>query len=297
MHRALLCCAALLGSLALGCGASTPSLPGPGYDMQVRVNQATLQEGPLLDNPQNAQGPTVTQLLRSQTTVARGEWGIKLSGRVSPGAVAVHIAAQGDPNHWVVPAKGFDFTYPKELQWSTYINVSPSAAAGQRLRVNLRAVDAQGQMGPIRYLDFDLAPYPPPSPLVVALDWNRAVDFDLIVQTPDGQLFGPAKRSDLTGAGQEPTAIYAFDSNQECRIDARNHEDLVWQKPPAPGLYRVFVDLYSNCAEPASNYKVHVMRDGAPWRWQSGVQYAIDASWPPTPEDPPGELVMEFHIP
>lgn len=290
------CTHAALLALALcgACSPSSPSLPGPGYDMQVRVDQATLHQGPLVDLPT---GPTVSQVLRDQTTASRGEWGIRLSGRLSPGAVAVHIAAQGDPNHWVVPAKGFDFTHPDELQWSANLAFSATIPAQESLRINLQAIDKEGQLGPMRYIDFSLEPTPPPAPLVVALDWNRTVDFDLMVMAPDGQLYGPAKRSDSTGPGSSSRAIFAFDSNQECRIDARNHEDVVWQLDPLPGHYLVFVDLFSNCQEPASNYQVHVIRNGLPWLTQGGVQYAVDASWPPTPDDPPGELVLEFDLP
>lgn len=293
-QRTTILAALCFSLLQSSCGSETPSLPGPGYNMQVRIDNATLHEGPLVES---TQGPEVTQVLRRQTTATRGEWGIRLSGRVAPGAVAVNIAAQGDPSHWVVPAKGFDFTFPAELQWSTDISISPVAMAQDSLRVNMQAVDAQGVLGPIRYVEFELTPYPPPSPLVVALDWNRAVDFDLMVMAPDGTIYGPAKRSDAKPGEDKPTAVFAFDSNQECRIDARNHEDVVWHKAPAPGLYRVFVDLFSNCEEAASNYRVQILRDGAPWFAQSGVQYAVDASWPPGPEDPPGELVMEFQYP
>lgn len=280
--------------LLCACSETTPSLPGPGYEMQVRVDEGTLHEGPLVANPQ---GPRVTQILYEQTSAARGDWGIRLTGRVSAGAVAVYIAAQGDPNHWVLPAKGFDFTHPDELQWSATLSFSPTIPPGDKLRINLQAVDKDGALGPIRHVEFDLEATPPPSPLVVALDWNRMVDFDLMVMSPDGLIYGPAKRSDTLGPNQGPRAIFAFDSNQECKIDARNHEDLVWQIDPIPGHYLVFVDLFSNCDEPASNYQVNVIKHGVPWLTRSGVQYAVDASWPATPEDPPGELVLEFDLP
>lgn len=285
--------AGVLGLLS-ACGSSTPSLPGPGYDMQIRVDGATLHEGPLVTVPD---GPKVSQLLRSQTDVQRGEWGVKLSGRIDPGAVAVYIAAQGDPRHWVVPAKGFDFTFPKELQWSANLSFAPTIGPEKKLRVNVQAIDAQGNKGPIRYIDFGLTPVPPPAPLVVSLDWNRPVDFDLILITPDGHRLGPKNRSDAQGTGTKPRAVFAYDSNQECRIDARNHEDVVWRMPPLPGHYLVYVDLFSNCKEPAANYQVHVSKDGVPWLKQTGVQYAVDASWPDDPDGPPGELVLEFDLP
>lgn len=286
--------ASLLLAFTLGCSESTPSLPGPGYDMQIRVDQATLHQGPLLESPA---GPKVSQILRDQTKAARGEWGVRLSGRLSPGAVAIHIAAQGDPNHWVIPAKGFDFTHPDELQWSANLAFSPTIPPADSLRVNFQAIDKEGTLGPIRYLDFTLPPQPPPAPLVVALDWNRMVDFDLMVMAPDGQVYGPAKRSDTSGPDKSTRAVFAFDSNQECRLDARNHEDVVWQLDPLPGRYLVFVDLFSNCQEPASNYQVNVIRNGVPWLTQGGAQYAVDASWPQKSDDPPGELVLEFEIP
>lgn len=262
--------------------------------MQIRVNGAQLMAGPLQDLPE---GPKVSQVLRGQTGAARGEWGVELSGRIAPGAVALYVAAQGDPNHWVVQPKGRDFEYPDELSWSAVLSFSPTIPDLKELRVNFQAVDAQGNRGPIRYLDFSIDEQPPKAPLVVALDWNREVDFDLMVATPDGQLFGPAKRSDAKGPDPKPRAVFAFDSNQECRIDARNHEDVVWRMDPLPGVYRVYVDLFSNCGAPAANYRVQLLRDGLPWLNQSGVQYAVDASWPPRPEDPPGELVLEFSIP
>ena len=87
-----LCLAA--GLFGLSCTEAL-SLFGTGLHLKVRVAEAQLQEGPLSDDQG---GPSVTQVLRPQPQVMRGEAGVVLKGRVGADAVALHIAAEDDPD-------------------------------------------------------------------------------------------------------------------------------------------------------------------------------------------------------
>lgn len=271
-----------------------PASAAPGYNALIQVDEAQLVNAPLRPG---AQGPKVTELLFAQGILRRGEWGIHLNGRLGPGATAIHIAAQGDNQHWVVPAKGFDFTVPNELQWSADFALS-HRFAGERVVIETQAADASGRLGPIRQTEFAVAPRPEAAKLIVELRWNSPVDLDLHVLSPDGRLFGPKQQSD--GAmGKEHTVLYEFDSNQECHLDYRHRETVVWTQTPPSGVYRVYADLFSNCKQSAVDFEVRAYRaDGSVIAAQGGSQYAFDAQLPQDPQSSaPGLWVMEFSLP
>lgn len=300
-HAAMAC----LALLAISCSAGE-SLPGPGYNMQIRVQGAQLQKGRLMPVPLAPENPNaspldpvqprVTEIAYKQVDVARGERGVGIEGRLSRGAVALRIAGEHDPDHWLIGTKDFDLGAPDELQWSASLSFSPTLGPEKIFRVNLQAVNKAGEPGPIRQVEFALEDTPPPAPLVISLAWDQAVDFDLFVQLPDGQLVGPSSKV-LQDPNKEPIAIFSYDSNQQCRIDGHNYEDVVWRQPPIPGRYRVFVDMFSACTAPAGNYWARVFYSGLPWLAQAGTQYAVDTQWPTQPGDAPGELVLEFDLP
>lgn len=297
-ERALL--AGLIASATFtGCEAA-PSQFGPGLDLQVRVAGAQLQQGPL--GPDEG-GPTVSQVLRPQSTVHRGEAAVELDGRLGAGGVALHVQAVGDEDHWIAAPKGFDFVIADELLWDAQLEFS-HAIIRDRVTLRLQATDASGRGGPVREVDFGVLPDVPPSALLVSLGWDGPVDLDLHVELPDGTVVGAKNTSSYeppAGGPIDPDAwmlgaYHDFDSNQQCRLDLRNRENVVWPMPPTPGIYRVYAQLFSPCDRAAVNFQAMVQRADDVTDVVGGTLHAFDSREHPADGEAPGLLVLEFEV-
>lgn len=288
----------VLGLLVVGC-ETAPSTLDPGLDLGLRVGGAQLRRGA---PPEPAGGPVVSQVVRPQPEVQRGDGTVALHGRLGPGAVALSIQAVGDDAHWIVQPDGFDFVVAEELLWDAQLGFS-YALPDSSLAVRLQAFDADGLGGPIHDTTFDVLPDTPPSVLLVSLGWDAAVDLDLSVERPDGVVIGPknvsgSEPSVVPTAGAIPTeGLYAYDSNQECHLDLRNREDVVWFAPAAPGRYRVYANLFSTCGAASVNFGVAVLENDVVVDETSGTLYDFDAREHPGPGEAPGLLVLEFEVP
>ncbi len=53
-----------------------------------------------------------------------------------------------------------------------------------------------------------------------------------------------------------------FDSNEQCVIDGRRQENVVWKQAPPAGSYTVRVDAFSLCGEVAARWRVRVFLGG-----------------------------------
>ena len=301
--RARIGLASLLGLAALAATAcaDNPPLFGPGLHLQVQVDGAGLVRGEL--GP-DAGGPEVSQVLKPQAQVTRGEATVQLSGRLGPGGVALHIQARDDRDHWIAQPGGYDFVVTDELLWGVEIAFSHAIQA-DTLELLLQAADAEGRLGPIEEVEFVILPDVPPAQLYVSLGWDAAVDLDLHVELPDGTIVGAKNFNSLDpppGQAQPPDAWMDgawldFDSNQECALDLRNRENVMWLgATPAPGTYRVYAHLFSPCDEAAVNFAVTVQREGELTHEVVGTQYPYDAAVHPRPDEAPGLLVVEFEV-
>lgn len=277
------------------------SRAGLGLDLQLRVAEAQLHRGTL--SPAE-DGPAVTQVLRPQPQVRRGEGTVVLRGRLGPSGVALHLHAIGDRDHWVVAPRGFDFVVTDELLFDAQLQFSP-AIARDRVDVQLQAADADGRLGPITTTHFDVLPDVPPAQLVVTLGWDAPVDLDLHVENPDGSVVGAKDPTTLTPSAGEvlpPEAwtdagVFEFDSNQGCRLDLRNRETVSWVGTPPPGTYRVYAHLFSACDREVVNFSAVVQHDGRAVAEASSTQYAFDAREHPADDAAPGLLLLEFDVP
>ncbi|MEM6296190.1 MAG: hypothetical protein AAGA54_33265, partial [Myxococcota bacterium] len=229
--------------LAAGCETS-PSSHELGLDLQLRVFEAQLQRGELLE-PQG--GPDVTQVLTPQLGVRRGDATVKLGGRLGVDGVSLLVHAVGDEDHWQVAPDGFDFVISDELLWDAQLEFSHAIATPQ-LQVELQAVDADGRPGEVTTATFDLLEDVPASQLLVSLGWDAPVDLDLHVELPSGVVVGskntnafePVPGMITPPDGATLGGYHDFDSNQQCGLDLRNRENVVWQVTPPPGRYRVY---------------------------------------------------------
>ncbi|MGE0352020.1 MAG: YfaP family protein [Gemmatimonadales bacterium] len=99
----------------------------------------------------------------------------------------------------------------------------------------------------------------------VSVSWDAPTDVDLHVIDPDGEeiYFG-----NLTSASG---GTLDLDSNPACNLDNINNENVVWPTGTAPsGTYTVFLDYWSDCSQPVSNYVVTVLIRGQPAQIFSG---------------------------
>jgi hypothetical protein len=295
--------ALLLLLLLLSACAGEIADPNPGLHLKLRVRDAQLVRGPL--QPDGG-GPAVTSIERPEPQVRRGQGDIGLKGRLAPGGVAVHLMLEGDPDHWVKPAGFFDDNVDTELVWSAQLELSPDIQSSSTAIVLVQAVDDEGRFGPVRSIDYELLPDPPPSQLTVALAWGPPADVDLHLVTPEGIDINPKNINSFVPAppGQiDPPdawkngATLDFDSNQECRIDGRQIERVTYQNvPPTPGTYRVFAALFASCGESAVSFQVVAIRNGEPIRDVTGTLYEFDARIHPQEGEAPGLLVTELEV-
>ncbi len=284
---------------AMAC-AVPDSAFGPGLDQQLRVAGAQLRRGAL---PRDGGGPSVTQLVRPQPEVFRGDATVELSGRLGPGGVVLNLQAEGDDKHWQLRADGFDFVVPDELLWGAQLAFSHSITV-DTLPVRLQAVDERGIAGPVERTSFVVSEDIPASELLVSVAWDSAVDLDLHVETPDGTVVGAKNTSSFDPApGEVPPAdawmdagYIEYDSNQQCRLDLRNREDVVWLSPPPAGTYRVYVNLYSACTRASVNFSVQVQRRQDVTDEATSTLYAFDAREHPERDAAPGLLMLEFEV-
>ena len=286
-------------ALASAC-ADNPPVYGPGLHLQIQVEGAGLVHGEL---GHDAGGPEVSQILRPQPVVARGEGTVVLSGRLGPGGVALHLQAQDDDDHWIAQPSGYDFVISDELLWSVELAFS-HAIQDDELTVFLQAADADGRLGPIEAVDFVISPDVPPAQLYVSLGWDAPVDLDLHAELPDGTVVGAKNYNSIeVPPGQSPPpevwmmgGWLDFDSNQHCVLDMRNRENVMWLADPPAGRYRVYAHLFSPCDAQAVNFAVTVQRDGEVIRETVGTQYVYDAAIHPSSGEAPGLLVVDFEV-
>ena len=282
------------------CDASVSSF-GPGLHLQLRLPEGQLHRGGL---GADEGGPEVSQVLRPQAEVVRGDGGVVLRGRLAPGGTALHIQAVGDDDHWVIPAKGFDFVVSDELQFAATLEFSYAIDVDE-LPVRLQAADENGKLGPIVETSFFMAAAVPPSRLLISLAWDAPVDLDLYVRDGNGTIVGSKNiNSYEPPGGQVPPpdawregGFLDFDSNQHCELDSRNRENVIWiEGEPPPGRYQVFAHLFSSCGHAAVNM-ITTAHIGPELVGSAGAtQYEFDSRVHPLEGEVPGLLMLEFDV-
>ena len=288
-------------ALSVGCQTSNDSTFNPGLHLKVRIPDAQFHKGGL---SVDQGGPSVSFVNRPQPVISRGESSIALSGRLSAGGVALHIQAQGDPDHWVQNAGGEDFVIPEELLFAFDFSLA-SFVAEDTLILLMQAVDSDGRFGPVTEVEFVISPDLPPAELLVTLAWDAPADVDLHLELPDNTIVGAKNiHSFDPPAGAPPASemppggFLEFDSNQECLLDLRNQENIVWRfSSPPSGTYRVYAHLFSPCDAQVVNM-ISTLWIGSELTASAGaVQTPFDSRIHPSDGEAPGLLMMEFEVP
>lgn len=94
--------------------------------------------------------------------------------------------------------------------------------------------------------------------LQASLNWVDPVDYDLHLQTPNGETIYWASTTGQNGGELD------LDSNMACSLDYVQNENITWTtNSPAAGTYNLFVHLWSACADPGPfPYLVTLVIDG-----------------------------------
>jgi hypothetical protein len=244
--------------------------PYQGAAADLMVADAQFQRG---EPPAPSGGPEVRGLSAGSNRVVPGLAASSFSGRVVDTARAVLINLEGDAGYWIVPAGIADPTEEGQRTFSAKLGFSRSIGAGNH-KVLVRAIDAQGQVGPPDDFTYVVLDDVPQGALVVALDWDADADLDLHVTMPNPMPTALAPTIELwpkkvvsqktvPDGGVGDRATIDFDSNAQCVIDGRRQENYVVKEAPLPGKYQVRVDTAAMCAVAAARWHVRVLRDGA----------------------------------
>lgn len=292
---------------APGCAEDGQSAD-PGLHLLLRVAGASWFEGPLAED---RGGPAISQIQRRQTIVRRGEADVGMEGRLAKGGWSIRFQLEGDPDHWTKPAGITDSDFPDERVWKAELEFSlmiptTTGTIGTPVTVRMQAVNEDLVAGPVRTLEYTIAPDPPPSQLTVSLAWTAPVDLDLHVVTPEGIAIGPKNinsHEQVPGQVEAPDAwkmggILDFDSNQGCEHDGRQIERAAWTTgTPTPGTYRVYANLFSPCGQQAADFVSTVHKGTEQIRKVSSTLYAFDARVHPADTAAPGLFLTEFEVP
>ncbi len=247
--------------------------------------------------------PKVTALDLKSLIVYPGQGGKKLSGRVSPDAVAVALRFDDlGTGYWLLPAGTPDTSSNDELTWEAVTDLGPKVKPGMH-SLSAVALGPDGVAGTQLTQQLCVAdrvpdglhacdPSLPVPEVVFSLRWDTNVDLDLIVVTPDKHVID-AKHPltvpvDATGRIPAEAGVLDRDSNAGCAIDGVRYENLVFSNAqPKSGVWGLYVDLFDACKQPAVHFEVGVYsattdasgeRHLEPLHVQEGVLIANQAS-------------------
>lgn len=266
-------------SLLAACGDRTVTA---GLEEPFAVRGGQFIEGELPGAPPDGAlvAPRPTAATTELTFLQPRLEGVPFFGWATLDAVAIgaRIEGHGD-GYWVVPTGPPDPQVQGEpvRTWRFTAELHDSLPPG-RHRVLVAAIDEQGRAGSqvaasicVNRLVPDNGnvcdPKKAPPDTVISLAWDRPVDLDLIVVTPDGQTISaksPAKglptdqriQRSAIDRNAPGVAYLDRDSNAGCHIDGWQIENVVFPERPAPGSYLVYVNLHDACHETSVRYSV-----------------------------------------
>ena len=257
----------MIALILAGCGG-VPS----GASEAVRVREGTFVEG-ALPTAKDATTPAIIYAAAKAFIVTQGSGNIGYDGLATPDSWSVAVAfSDVSTGYWVVPVDGPDATQDDNLLFDLTVDFGRDVPYGSSA-LNFVALDRDDNPGPLYestlcvlpdYADGNYATCAeevPPQDTILSLRWDRPVDLDLVVVTPEGKAVTPktpttAVDNDGDGKLDEEGSIGVLtrDSNANCRIDNFNLESLVFESEPPAGEYQVYASLNSACGEQYVNF-------------------------------------------
>jgi hypothetical protein len=315
LRRVVVMAALALAGLACDAGVRGRT----GLEQLLRVNNAILVGGTLSQaaDPTAARAPAVT-VSQFRGVAFPGATNKVLAGSVQPPGRSVAVGLSDDDGYWILPAPGMDEqTGGNDLQFSTTVSFASDIGAGRHDLV-LRAVLADGQMGPALIQPVMITNFTDiTGTLQIRLSWDTNADLDLHVIVPVVQpdppdpkvaatievwvnqpsslpqrpVFNPYTPEELAAGG-----LLDHDSNASCVIDGRRQENVVWGGAPPPGNYIVRVDATSLCGEIDAQWQVDVFLGGDPLPVHTALGEAIDSDTRFSHGQGAGVEALEFSI-
>jgi hypothetical protein len=195
----------------------------------------------------------------------------QFKGLATQDTVAIGVALAGaGTGYWVVPALGLDSQMLGEVDWELFVDFNLEDPPG-RHKLRLVALDATGAAG--RQVDVPVCidsavpdnghaciPDQAPPTALISLLWDDNFDLDLHVVGPDGvdvSAKPPTAGASDGGAADGGPAIDR-DSLRSCVSDGLRREDVVFQNPPGPGVYGLYVKPFAACGQTAVRFTVTV---------------------------------------
>lgn len=244
-----------------------------GLDEPFRVRNAQFREGALPgtapgDGGVSSATPELTALESANALLRLRQPGKVFSGRTNPrgATVGVRFPALGT-GWWQINVGGPDPTFDNDYTWTLQADFSDALPTGlQSLR--FVAIDEHGRAGEQRDFRVCVLPDVPdnlnacdptivPPDTVISLAWEEDVDLDLVVVTPEGRVVD-ARHPSVEVPPTRTGGALDRNSNANCAVDSIRRENLVFQGAPAPGVYRIYANLFSACGRPSTRYRATV---------------------------------------
>jgi hypothetical protein len=256
----------LPAALAAGCGGAAPQ---SGLTAWLRVSNGQFEPGELSTDP-GAMEPTVDTITTHNNQVFPGASGRSITGSVNGKSAAVLLGLEGDSGHWLVPVGVPDSEIMGNFTFSASVSYSPDLPLGPR-QLEFRAIDGDGNLGPIQSLMLSVGITQPKGNLIVQINWDTEADLDLHLRIipadpkavtidvwnkaplalPPAPFGMPYTKADWSTAG-----LLQADSNANCVIDGARHEEVVFPITGTvpDGTYEVRVDTFSLCGEATARW-------------------------------------------
>jgi hypothetical protein len=273
---------ALLGVMGAGCSGQGPSVV-PTEPLLVTNGQfiAGPMPGALASAAMDAGTPgsraplSITQVSVPVLPIAAGEANESLSGEATSDAVAVGVeVANSGTGYWVAPVGATDPNFPGQISFGFNANFNATDGPGTHT-LRFVAIDGSGRGGtyydapvciksivPDNGHSCNAASAPPAA--VISLSWDTNFNLDLDVVTPAEVELTPQSPAGPVppdaGTGKLPVCTPAIDRDSlaNCVPDGMREEDLVFQCPPVPGIYHIYVDPFAACGQPAVHFTLTV---------------------------------------
>lgn len=271
-RAAWVACAGIVVGISGGCETSvtTPVADEEplrvGYSIGGTTFRAQFFAG---DLPAPSGGPSVAGVDVGPDQAAPGKQGKGgYTIRLGKEAYAVAVRLAGRTNgYWIARVDQVEPLFEGQVSASLFFDVATTIAPG-RYQIELAGVDGQKRFGSRSTAPLTIVPRVPPSAAaVIQLRWDAAVDLDLQVRAPDGNLLSPKRPTTAPVGTPDAGTAPGYgrldgDSMAACVDDGRLEENVVFATAPLPGPYRVYVNAFNLCRKIGANYEVFVIRNG-----------------------------------
>ena len=271
MIRALLLAILLLVAVIPACGDSVDNsvaLEEPlRFKYAINSTEQPAQFFPG-DMPAANGGPLIQAFQLGSTSASpgtkdHGGYGVTLA----PTAFTVAVRLQGRTSgYWVARVSDLDVIVGGVIA-NLLFDVSTTMPLG-KYQLEMSGVDGSGAFGPRMTAPLSIIPRLDTSgPAVISLKWDAGVDLDLQLATPDGSFLSPKRQTTAPPGTPDAGTAPGYgqldgDSVNSCVDDGLRQEDIVFATPPLPGDYKIYVNPFSLCHLPGTNYQVSVYRNG-----------------------------------